>query len=129
MLLMMQMFKAQQKKDRRVSEDSDDAQDGRLWKFGVVRKLHQVQKSDPDRVLAELDQSIIEELGVPPGGAWNYRAWTKAIGLGHLKGIARCHGYVGDILQVLKAESRVVGESHLLCAQLLKALHQAYLGG
>ena len=49
------------------------------------------------------------------------------IGFGHLRGIARAHGYVGDIPQVINKAVSPVGEAHLLCAQVLKCLHQVAL--
>ena len=77
------------------------------------------------RIVRQFDEEIMAELGVPPGGAWTYRDWTRRVGFGHMKGLARCHAYVGDILLLLKQGHPDQGA--LLAVQLLKAIHQAYL--
>ena len=98
---------------------------GRLCPFGAVRRLHQGQARDPDRVLRAFDEEITHDLGVPPGEAWSYRDWTRRIGFGHMKGLARSHAYVGDALQLIK--DGLPDQAALVMEQHMKALHQAFL--
>ena len=87
--------------------------------------MHSLLAREPARVLRDFDSEIVGDLGVPPGGNWSYRDLTRSIGFGHMKGMARTHGYVGDVLTVLK-DNRPQ-EAAVLLVQLMKAVHQVYL--
>ena len=123
-----QLMKALARAPRdRPDSESDEEESGsrRLRHFGAVRRLHRDQARDPDRVLRAFDEEIMRDLGVPPGGAWSYRDWTRRIGFGHMKGLARSHAYVGDALQLVK-DGRP-DQAALVMIQHMKALHQAFL--
>ena len=105
--------------------DETDEGSRRLRQFGAVRQLHAGLVRDPERVLLDFDRTIMAELGVPLGGAWTYRDWIRRIGFGHMRGMARVHAYVGDVLTALKADRPE--EATVLCVQLLKAIHQVHL--
>ena len=121
-----QKRKKKKKKKKRSSSSSSSGHssrsDGGLRKYQNVRKMHKSFFKHPAKLHRQFVQTSRENAGCAPGEPFVWRTLNKSIVWGKLKGIQRCHGYVGDILTELEAKDPT--RAGVGCIQLLKALHQ-----
>ena len=98
-----------------------------MRKFQGVRMMHRRAYKHPKVLLRRFREGARDTAGVNKGEAFTWRALTRAIPWGKLKGLQRVHAYVGDVLTELEDGSP--SNAGVICVQLLKALHQVAIDG
>jgi len=90
-----------------------------------LQKLRSRVETEPEAIVGQYLQDIMDKLGTEPGDAFQPWMWTSRISWGKLAGLHRVHFHLSHILGLsLKGKKR---QAEAYTVQLLRSLHQVSL--
>jgi hypothetical protein len=123
-MMRMMMFQLLMKQKRGESDEGLDS-GGRA--FRRIRQMKARVSKEPNRIVNEYLEEIMEKLGVEDGDAWQLWNWSERVVWGKMLGLKRVHWHVSHILSLSLKDKRREAQAYMV--QLLRGLHQVTLDG
>jgi hypothetical protein len=111
-----------------LDQVGDESGDGLGTVGKSLRRLHKLQgmvKSQPEKVIRDYLEELMNRMGIEPGEPWQIYHFDKQIAWWKLKGLQRCHVHASHVLGLLLRDQSLEAAAYLV--QYLKALHQVVL--